>query len=84
MTCWPTWTPPRAKYDFWRVNWAPKSDEGAALGGHRSPAASSRSRTATTAPTNPSTLLDVVFEVMDKVAGTGPLLNDALEPSTTS
>ena len=63
-----------AKYDFWRDQLGAEERQGAALGGHRRPARASRSRTATTPTDQSEHVLDVVFEVLDKLADTGPLL----------
>jgi FAD/FMN-containing dehydrogenase len=66
------------KYDFWRVNWAPKSAKALLWAATEVP--SDKSKPDGDYRTDQSEqLLDVVFEVMDKVAGTGPLLNDALD-----
>jgi FAD/FMN-containing dehydrogenase len=67
-----------AKYDFWRVNWAPKSEK--ALLWAATAVAPGQSEPDGDYPTDqPEHVLDVVFHVLDKVAGTGPLLNPALE-----
>ena len=67
-----------SRYDFWRVNWAPKSEKALLWA-------------ATAIPPDQSTpngdydtdqseqLLDIVFRVIDKIADTGPLLSPALE-----
>jgi FAD binding domain/D-arabinono-1,4-lactone oxidase len=65
-------------YDFWRVNWAPKSEKALLW------AATEVPREASKADGDYSTdrsehLLDVLFQVLNKVADTGPLLNVALE-----
>jgi FAD/FMN-containing dehydrogenase len=67
-----------ARYDFWRVNWAPKSDKALLWAATAVPR--ERSDPDGDYPADQSEqVLDVVFQVLDKVAGTGPLLNGALE-----
>jgi FAD/FMN-containing dehydrogenase len=67
-----------AKYDFWRVNWAPKSEK--ALLWAATEVQRERSKPDGDYSTDQSEhLLDVLFTVLDKVAGTGPLLNGTLE-----
>jgi len=67
-----------AKYDFWRVNWAPKSDRALLWAATAVPR--DRSKPDGDYPTDQSEqVLDVVFKVMDKLAGTGPLLTAPLE-----
>jgi D-arabinono-1,4-lactone oxidase/FAD binding domain len=66
------------KYDFWRVNWAPKSDKALLW------AATAIPRDESDPEGDYSTdqseqVLDIVCKVIDKLAGTGPLLNMALE-----
>jgi FAD/FMN-containing dehydrogenase len=67
-----------AKYDFWRVDWAPKSDRGllwAATAVSRDQAKPDGDY-----PTDqPERVLDVVFQVVDKLFGSGPLLTGTLE-----
>jgi FAD/FMN-containing dehydrogenase len=67
-----------AKYDFWRVNWAPKSDRAllwAATAVPRDEAEPDGDY-----PRDQSEhLLDIVFKVLDKLGGTGPLLSGPLE-----
>jgi FAD/FMN-containing dehydrogenase len=67
-----------AKYDFWRVNWVPKSEKALLW------AATAVPREQSTPDGDYSTdqsehVLDFVFEVLDKLADTGPLLSGALE-----
>src|SRR4029453_13974863 len=67
-----------AKYDFWRVNWAPKSEK--ALLGAAPAVPREQSKPDGDYPTDRSEqVLDVVFEVLDKLADVGPLLNRTLE-----
>ncbi len=67
-----------AKYDFWRVNWAPKSDRALLWAATAVPR--DKSKPDGDYPTDQSEqVLDVVFKVMDKLAGTGPLLTAPLE-----
>ena len=65
-------------YDFWRVNWAPKSDKALLW------AATAVPRDQSKADGDYSTdqseqVLDIVCKVLDRLVGTGPLLNFALE-----
>lgn len=67
-----------AEYDFWRINWAPKHRKGLLW------AAKAVPRTQSKADGDYSTdqsehILDIVFQVMDKIADVGPLLNWTLE-----
>ena len=67
-----------AKYDFWRVNWVPKSDKALLW------AATAVPREQSEPDGDYSTdrsehMLDVIFKVLDKLGGTGPLLTGALE-----
>ncbi len=67
-----------AKYDFWRVNWAPKSDKALLWAAIAVPP--EESEPDGDYPTDQSEhVLDVVFKIIDKVADTGPLLTGALE-----
>jgi FAD/FMN-containing dehydrogenase len=67
-----------AKYDFWRVNWAPKSDKALLWAATAVPR--ERSKPDGDYSTDSSEqLLDVVFRVLDKLAETGPLLSGELE-----
>jgi hypothetical protein len=67
-----------ATYDFWRVNWAPKSDEGLLWGAMEVPRSDSKSDG--DYPTDqPEQVLDFVFKVLDKLGDSGPLLNTPLE-----
>jgi FAD/FMN-containing dehydrogenase len=67
-----------AKYDFWRVNWVPKSDKAllwaatAVPADHSEPDGDYETDQA-------EHVLDVVFKVLDKLADQGPLLTDTLE-----
>jgi FAD/FMN-containing dehydrogenase len=67
-----------AKYDFWRVNWAPKSEKALLWAATAVPREQSKPdgdyRT-----DRSEQVLDVVFEVLDKLADVGPLLTPALE-----
>jgi FAD/FMN-containing dehydrogenase len=66
------------KYDFWRVNWAPKSERALLWAATAVPRESSKPDG--DYPTDqPEQILDVVFKVLDKLGGTGPLLTGALE-----
>ena len=67
-----------AKYDFWRINWAPKSDKGLLWAATAVPA--DQSKPDGDYGTDQSEhILDVVFAVLDKLAGVGPLLTKPLE-----
>jgi FAD/FMN-containing dehydrogenase len=66
-----------AKYDFWRVNWAPKSERALLWAATAVPR--ERSQPDGDYSTDRSEhLLDIVFKVLDKL-GTGPLLTAPLE-----
>jgi len=67
-----------AKYDFWRVNWAPKTDKALLWAATAIPADQSEPD-GDYRDDGSEQLLDVVFKVLDKVGGTGPLLTKALE-----
>jgi FAD/FMN-containing dehydrogenase len=67
-----------AKYDFWRVNWAPKSDKALLWAATAIPR--DKAKPDGDYETDQSEhVLDIVCKVLDKLAGTGPLLNLALE-----
>jgi FAD/FMN-containing dehydrogenase len=67
-----------ATYDFWRVNWAPKSEKALLWAATAVPR--EQSEPEGDYPTDQSEhLLDVVFKVLDKLPGTGPLLTWPLE-----
>ena len=66
------------EFDFWRVNWAPKSDKALLW------AATAIPRERADPDGDYSTdisehILDIVFQVIDKLSDTGPLLTEALE-----
>jgi FAD/FMN-containing dehydrogenase len=67
-----------AKYDFWRVNWVPKSEK-ALLWAATAVAPDESKPDGDYATDQAEHVLDVVFRVLDKVAGQGPLLTDTLE-----
>ncbi len=67
-----------AKYDFWRVNWAPKSDKALLWAATAVPKKESKPD-GDYASDASEHILDIVFEVIDKIADTGPLLNFVLE-----
>jgi len=66
------------RYDFWRVNWAPRSEKALLWAATAIPREQSKPdgdyRT-----DRSEHLLQVVFEVVDKLTDTGPLLTDGLE-----
>jgi FAD/FMN-containing dehydrogenase len=67
-----------AAYDFWRVNWAPKSNKALLWAATAIPR--DQAEPDGDYPTDRSEhLLDLVFEVVDKLTDTGPLLSGALE-----
>jgi FAD/FMN-containing dehydrogenase len=67
-----------AKYDFWRVNWVPKSDKALLWAATAIPR--EQSKPDGDYPTDRSEqVLDVVFQVLDKLDHTGPLLSGVLE-----
>jgi FAD/FMN-containing dehydrogenase len=67
-----------AKYDFWRVNWAPKSDKALLWAATAVPPDESKPDGDYPADQSEQ-ILDVVFEALDKIGDTGPLLDPALE-----
>ncbi|MEA2310343.1 MAG: hypothetical protein QOE28_311 [Solirubrobacteraceae bacterium] len=67
-----------ATYDFWRVNWVPKSQKGLLWAATAVPRA--QAEPDGDYPTDSTErLLDLVFRVIDKLGDTGPLLNTPLE-----
>jgi FAD/FMN-containing dehydrogenase len=67
-----------AKYDFWRVNWAPKSRK--ALLWAATAVSAGRSKPDGDYDSDGAEhVLDVVFQVLDKLTGAGPLLSGPLE-----
>ncbi|MEA2366757.1 MAG: hypothetical protein QOI32_2269 [Thermoleophilaceae bacterium] len=67
-----------ATYDFWRVNWAPKSDKALLWAATEVPLSKSNPNGDYPAD-QPEQVLDFVFKVVDKLGDTGPLLNAPLE-----
>jgi FAD/FMN-containing dehydrogenase len=67
-----------AKYDFWRVNWAPKSDKALLWAATSIPPEQSEPD-GDYSTDQSEQLLDAVFKVVDKLADSGPLLSGALE-----
>jgi len=65
-----------AKYDFWRVNWAPKSDKALLWAATAVPPDQSKPDGDYPAD-HPEQILDVVFHVLDDLTDTGPLLTGA-------
>ena len=66
------------KYDFWRVNWAPKSEKALLWAATAVP--KQQSKPEGDYPQDQSEhILDMVFKVLDKLHETGPLLNRPLE-----
>jgi FAD/FMN-containing dehydrogenase len=67
-----------AQYDFWRVNWMPKSDKALLWAARAVPA--EESTPDGDYPTDQAEhVLDIVFGVLDKLTETGPLLTDVLD-----
>src|SRR5215218_282035 len=66
------------KYDFWRVNWMQKSDKALLWAATAVPPELSRPD-GDYPEERSEQVLDFVFEAMDKIADTGPLLNPVLE-----
>ena len=67
-----------AKYDFWRVNWVPKSEKALLWAATAVP--KDESKPDGDYKTDQSEhILDVVFKIIDKLGDTGPLLTGALE-----
>lgn len=67
-----------ATYDFWRVNWVPKSDKALLWAAKAIPR--EQSKPDGDYPTDASEqVLDFVFGVLDKLDDTGPLLTGVLE-----
>lgn len=67
-----------AKYDFWRVNWVPKSDKGLLWAATAVPRDESKPD-GDYGSDQSEHILDVVFAVLDKIVGIGPLLTKPLE-----
>ncbi|HEX6713525.1 MAG TPA: FAD-binding protein [Thermoleophilaceae bacterium] len=67
-----------AKYDFWRVNWAPKSNKGLLWAATAVPRDQSKPD-GDYGSDQSEHVLDIVFAVLDKIAGIGPLLTKPLE-----
>jgi len=67
-----------AKYNFWRVNWVPKSDKALLWAATAVPPDESKPD-GDYATDQAEHVLDVVFEVLDKLGGQGPLLTNVLE-----
>jgi FAD/FMN-containing dehydrogenase len=66
------------EYDFWRVNWAPKSERALLWAATEVPR--DKSKPDGDYPTDQAEqILDLVFKLLDKVGGTGPLLSGTLE-----
>jgi hypothetical protein len=67
-----------AKYDFWRINWMPKSEK-ALLWAANAVQPDDSEPDGDYATDQAEQALDVVFRVLDKLAGQGPLLTKPLE-----
>jgi FAD/FMN-containing dehydrogenase len=67
-----------AKYDFWRVNWAPKSER-ALLWAATSVPPDQSQPDGDYSTDKSEHVLDLVFHLLDKLAGVGPLLTGPLE-----
>jgi hypothetical protein len=67
-----------AKYDFWRVNWVPKSDKALLWAATEVP--KDKSKPDGDYPRDQAEhILDTVFKVVDKLTDSGPLLTKPLE-----
>ncbi|HET9198464.1 MAG TPA: D-arabinono-1,4-lactone oxidase [Solirubrobacterales bacterium] len=66
------------RYDFWRVNWMQKSDKALLWAATAVPAADSKPD-GDYPEEQSEQVLDFVFQAMDEIADTGPLLNPVLE-----
>jgi FAD/FMN-containing dehydrogenase len=67
-----------AEYDFWRVNWMPKSETALLWAATAVPADASEPD-GDYREDRSEHVLDIAFKVLDKIADTGPLLNPVLE-----
>lgn len=67
-----------AEYDFWRINWVPRSDKALLWAATEVPRDRSQPD-GDYAQDQAEYFLDAVFGVIDKVIGTGPLLTRSLE-----
>jgi FAD/FMN-containing dehydrogenase len=67
-----------ARYDFWRVNWMQKSGKALLWAATAVPPAASRPD-GDYPEERSEQVLDFVFEAMDEIADTGPLLNPVLD-----
>lgn len=67
-----------ARYDFWRLNWAPKTEKALLWAATAVPPEQSKPEGDYPAD-QAEHVLDVVFKVLDKLADTGPLLTGGLE-----
>ena len=63
------------KYDFWRIDWIPDTDEGLLWAAYRIPQADPDGGYSTDQAEN---ILRVVFSVLDKIGSAGPLLDNAM------
>ena len=72
-----------AKYDFWRVNWAPKSDKALLWAATAVPPEQSKPD-GDYSTDQSEHVLDVVFKVLDKLGGTGPLLSGRAGAASTT
>lgn len=67
-----------AKYDFWRINWMQKSEKALLWAATAVPKEQSKPD-GDYSTDQPEQILDFVFQVVDKLGGSGPLLNLATE-----
>lgn len=67
-----------AKYDFWRINWMQKSEKALLWAATAVPKEQSKPDGDYSAD-QPEQILDFVFQAVDKLGGSGPLLNVATE-----
>lgn len=67
-----------AKYDFWRINWMQKSEKALLWAATAVPKEQSKPD-GDYSTDQPEQILDFVFQAVDKLGGSGPLLNIATE-----
>lgn len=63
------------KYNFWRIDWIPDTDQGLLWAATRIPQADPNGDYADDSAEN---ILETIFKVLDKVESAGPLLDDAM------
>jgi len=63
------------KYDFWRIDWLPDTDEGLLWAAKRTPLADPNGDYSTDGSEN---ILKALFKTLDKIESAGPLLDNAM------